>query len=470
VVKRLSFLTKEKNMSEKNCVVIKFEQVADQSVEGITRLVGFVKARNFIGIIDSSGDLVSNPRSAKTGRVVTDILESIEKDAATFPFKTKGVLLAAASCDALDRKRYRLHFEGDGESVEGILDGGHNTLALGIHIIRESVGDPKAVSSIKLWQDLRAAWDTHRKAIGEHQKEFDFLVPVEIIVPQDPDSEEGLSTFRSSIFGICEARNNNVQLTAATKANQLGLYNELRTSLDADISEHVEWKTNDGGRIRVDDIIALAWIPLLKLELLGVKIQPVQIYSSKGQCVKAFTQFMEQDHVTNDPGADYKKELKNPLVLSAFQVLRDLPRLYDQIYESLPDCYNAAEGSFGRIKGVKQFAGIDRFKQNKESYLRTRPLTPFYQREVRYKYPDGFMVPLVYGLSALMEVRDGSLDWITDPAEFVKKHLEQIMRSFKLPIKMANWDPQKVGKSSEAYQLALTLFQSALDGERAGRS
>ena len=79
-----------------------------------------------------AADLEANPRSAKKGAVTEAIIESIRETPDTFPFKTKGVLVGASDYDALDRKRYELRFENPRN--EGILDGGHNMLAIAASI------------------------------------------------------------------------------------------------------------------------------------------------------------------------------------------------------------------------------------------------------------------------------------------------------------------------------------------------
>ncbi len=48
---------------------------------------------------------------AKVGNITDEIVESLEKTPEIFHFKSKGLLLAAHVCEALDRKRYRLEFE-----------------------------------------------------------------------------------------------------------------------------------------------------------------------------------------------------------------------------------------------------------------------------------------------------------------------------------------------------------------------
>ena len=125
-----------------NKVIIKFEQVCDQANESIRRLVGFVKAKYLIDLIEAA-DLNANPRSAKVGNVTEDIIESIKKTRDIFPFKTKGILLAVSTPPKdLERKRYELEFKD--HEIEGILDGGHNTLAIAIHILNLATDDDRA--------------------------------------------------------------------------------------------------------------------------------------------------------------------------------------------------------------------------------------------------------------------------------------------------------------------------------------
>ena len=42
-------------------------------------------------------------------------------------------------------------------------------------------------------------------------------------------------------------------------------------------------------------------------------------------------------------------------------------------------------------------------------------------------HPDGFIVPMAYGLRALLELDgDGHLAWKTDPSDFIDRHLDEI--------------------------------------------
>lgn len=126
---------------------------------------------------------------------------------------------------------------------------------------------------------------------------------------------------------ICAARNNNVQLQTSAKANQRGYFDELKNLLqkyNPSVCRQVEWKTNDGGKIKVQDIIALAWIPLSFMtnvkDVNGRSIEPVspnKIYGAKGSCMAQFEKLMSSTQVTFETTNDYRRELSNTEVATA---------------------------------------------------------------------------------------------------------------------------------------------------------
>jgi hypothetical protein len=268
--------------------------------------------------------------------------------------------------------------------------------------------------------------------------------------------DEGVvETFRSSLLEIGAARNNNVQLSEETKANKKGFYDIFKEHLPSSLAEAVEWKTNDGGRIKVRDIIALCWIGLSKMELPdGIRVNPNQIYRNKAVCVTAFNTLLEHEEVSTPAEGGYAYKLHNKSVRSAMQIAGVFPELYDMLYDEMPNAYNKSGGSFGKISAVKIYDANKAAEKNPK-YLRSPPTTPFYQKLADYTCPDGFIVPLLYGLRALLKVdKDGLLVWKTNPQAFLSKYLVDIMKSYRLVIEMATWDPQKVGKNISAYDFA----------------
>jgi hypothetical protein len=124
------------------------------------------------------------------------------------------------------------------------------------------------LKKIKRWDDFAEVWAEHRDKVEAHKTEFnEILVPVEIIYPTD--DAEGEAEFQDRILKINAARNNNAELTEETKANKRGHYDEIKENLDEVLKGQVEWKTNEGGRIKVRELVSLALIPISKLD--GVK-------------------------------------------------------------------------------------------------------------------------------------------------------------------------------------------------------
>lgn len=442
-------------------IIVRFDTVAEQDSGPVLRVIGFVRARELLQLFDSA-DLEANPRSAKAGSVTEDILESITETPDIFVFKTKGILIGASSYERLQRNRYRLSFENT--KIEGILDGGHNALAIGTHVLVKAIGDEAVKRQIRRWPDFKELWEEHRDDIealrkikqgdeGFDESALDFLVPIEILVPSDLESDETMDAFNSSLLSICSARNNNVQLTLETKANKKGFYEDLRTALPPEIEARVEWKTNDGGQIKARDLIALAWIPLSAVELDYIpKFPPQNIYRNKGECAKLFDELMSDTRVSKPTNGEYTREVNNEVVRSALKMAGKLPPLYDKIYRDFPSAYNENDGKFGRISLVKMATN-----------MRTQPKSYFTDQPVEYSYPEGLIMPLVYGLRALMKIRsDGSVGWEQDPEAFLDNHLPQIVRKYRVILDAFRFDPQKVGKNEGSYELVLDAYKTEL--------
>jgi hypothetical protein len=442
-----------------NELIIRFETVDSQTEGPVTRLVGFVRARNLLPLLDAS-TLDANPRTAKVGQITSDIRESIETAPSLFPFKTKGILIASANCRSLERRRYQMTFENP--TIEGILDGGHNTLAIGLNILSAAGVDPRVVKKIRNWPDFKEAWETHRDEIkalksltaSGDEGALDFLVPIEILIPSDPDDDIQLEAFTSSLFEICAARNNNRQLADEAKANKKGLYDHLITTLSQPVQDRVEQKTNDGGDIKIRDIVALSWIPLSLIDLPNGVPTPraVDMYSGKGKCSSAYDTLMEHSDVSTKT-AEGTFELHNTKIAKALSIAGQIPDLYDLIYREFPGAYNDGGNRFGRLNAVKMAAD-----------MKTKPVSAFRKIPVQHSYPEGFILPLVYGLSALLGVNeDNEVEWLVeDPAQFVKDTLISVVRRYRAIIEAFSGDPQKIGKNGGAYAIAKDAFETEL--------
>jgi len=460
------------NSAQPTSITIKFDERAEQTFGDITKISGFVRGRHIIPIIDSL-DLEANPRSARVGRVTNAIIESIVTTPKEFPFKTKGILLGATEYELLDRGRVKATFRE--RDKEGILDGGHNTLAIGIHILRLAGVPETKIKKARDWVTFRTLWAASEEDVKQFrgslaafgasepdEDELAFRIPVELIVPSDPDDEVVVGEFQSSILEICAARNNNAELPMVAKSNQAGFYEDLKSLLPSTTASRIEWKPGEGGAVKVADLIALTWIPLSLLDPMPtdpgekpvVAPIPQNLYRSKGECLAKYDDLMRLDAVTVEH--EGTAELRNPRVLSALKVAAKLPEVWDLIEERFPVLYNQAGGSYGRIVAVKKLNASASPKHSK-----------FEGRVIPTASPDGFLWPLIYGVRALMRQQpDGTIAWITDPVAFLQHHQSEIVGAYMAVMQAFGWDPQNVGKAPLAYQHVTSAVEAALRADQ----
>jgi len=74
-------------------------------------------------------------------------------------------------------------------------------------------------------------------------------------------------------------------------------------------------------------------------------------------------------------------------------------------------------------------------------------------------------MPIVWALGELMEYKDVEVAWKTDPRRFLRKNLPKTLEVFFGMIQIANYDPQKVGKTAACYYLVANDFKSRLRGQ-----
>ena len=468
--------------------IIKIENPSLRVLNNIRRITGFVKVRGLIDIITNL-NLDANPRNAKKSPVTKDIIETIRETPELYPFKSKGILIGASECVELERNRYSLSFQN--LKLEGILDGGHNTLAIALYLLEESIllsNNPKFIAEkqkelnrVKTWDEMKKFWGKMIRSVSNlKQKEsdaLDALVPVELLVP-DTDSEENIHDFLTSILLICAARNNNVQLRDETLANQDGVFDSLKEILERqipDVYDKVSWKTNQLGDIDIRFLISLVWIPLGvalkhldgKGTLTSMKPLPgTTAYSSKSEAVKRYRELIKAKDISEKVTGGDKNTwvVRNSYIKSALEMVPTVLKVYDYVYENFQDAYNKNDGKFGRIEAVKN-----------ESKQRRNFITPFGRKNIegpeKMVPPAGYMMPVVYGLRELVKVDEESetLSWAVDPMKFFGEisNLTKIVGSFMGNMRDVGFDPQRVGKGDSPYsQVANTVKAMRLELEQ----
>ena len=389
-----------------------------------------------------------NPRTAKVGPITKAIFETLDKSPELFWYKSKGILLASTELRKLDRNRIELSFEQP--EYEGIMDGGHNTLAIANFITTELFDH-----SLKTWDECKRFWEqnyeqillAYDEKIKEEPERFAFSIPLEIIAPSQQDG--AVEDFYNAIAEICAARNNNVQLKETAKGNQEGYYDYLKQKLH---SYSIIWKTNEKGNIKAEDVITMADIPLIFLQnnnliTADMKLNPVNLYSGKGQCVKYFGQVVGRKEYSEIKNG--KSVLTNELIKSALDMTEDIMKFFDRITLNFPKLYNnACRGRFGGISAVKN-------EKEMEVLFHTK------RKKCDCLYPHSFFYPLIAGITSLMRYNKDTnrLEWIVNPASEDDFDLSDIdLSRYTEMMKLLNYNPNVIGKTALMYDLACDAY------------
>lgn len=411
----------------------------------IKKIISSISPATLIRLVRYADNRI-NPRTATSNPITKAIYETLDKSPELFWYKTKGILIATENCELLDRNRVRISFNNP--SYEGIMDGGHNTFAIARFIVDKLFG-----VTFKKWDECKKYWEEHYEEIVkkfqevEHTSQFRFSIPVEIVFPGD--DEAAREEYYATIADICSARNNNIQLKETAKGNQVGCYDYLKERLS---KYPIIWKTGEAGKIRAEDVIAMANVPLYFLQEEALlpeglkKFNRVNLYASKGQCVTFFNEVISHPSISVEEHGKYI--IKSSLIKSALDMTEDLMKFFDLLYVKFPDLYNSHQGSFGRITAVK-------------NSKKSKALFGTISESIDYTYPDGYIYPLLGGVVGLMkydEVTD-TLKWTINPTskDFELKNLPLV--------KYVGWlkkdlDPQRNGKNQLMYMEAEEAYQA----------
>ena len=459
---------KDQNVSFEKFLILKLEQsnAPQFSREGvkIKKITSSISVGNFIKLLYFANNDI-NPRNATNNKVAKDIVETLTVSPELFSLMSKGIVVATKHCTVLDRNRVRISLydpataDDQLKHQEGIMDGGHNAFAVANYIANVLDFDVRW----KKWSECKSFWIENFTELtqrfndkgGDNNEQFKFSIPLEILSPENEGDEE---EYCDAIASICDARNNNVQLGQPAKDNQEGCYDYLKSILPRE-TYPISWKPGeDGGIIRVEDVISLATIPLLYLQKEG-KLSPdtfgtlnkVSVYSQKGACVKFFGNVITNEAFSEKPVGEGKYILKSELIKSALNMTEDIMKFFDILYERFPGMYNDAGGSFGKMNSVE-------LKENKSFLFKTL------DKEVSYKYPYAFFYPVLCGITELMKYdsRTNTISWKVNPAspEFKLKDLDISLYTNLFP--SVHYNPNVIGKTSSFYDVAAIPFNQYL--------
>lgn len=342
-----------------------------------------------INDLPSNFPMDTNPReqNLKT-RVARSISESLRSEEENFHIKNRGVVISAKEISH-NSKTSELTVVMDDPEVHGNIDGGHT---------------------------YRIILDT-RKDITEKR-----YVRLEVIVGAEDFFQD-----------LAKARNTSVQVKDTSIAELENKFEFIKEAL-GELSNEVAFKENDNDkRITVENLISILYSFNLR-EFSDAEKQPICTYSQKSYCVNQYIKLYDENNTH-----EARKE-DNPFYKMT-KIIPDILELYDYIEELLQLKYKEVEpnGKYGALKGV----------QKKKDDSKTKFFTEIYGKEIEYKSPRSFTLPILAAFRALVEEgSDGLYKWKAEPKEYFDKLGGQMIKNTKDRSKSLGNNVNALGKDA----------------------
>lgn len=238
---------------------------------------------------------------------------------------------------------------------------------------------------------------------------------------------------------LAAARNTSVQVPDASIAELEKRFELIKEAFRNErFYNDISYKQNDTKRIDVSDILSI--LNLYNIDKYPTdKLNPLPItsYSSKGTCVNYYI----DEHKKNE-----KDQTKNPYYKMK-NIMPEITKLYDELEMRMPEFYK------GDSTGVKKYgavSGVSMVKSGKKKYT-----SKFYEHEMDYSSPTGFIYPILGAFRALVIERNGMYEWLEDPLKVLNDLGNNLVASTVNMSRDLGNNPNSTGKNTNLWQ---TLF------------
>jgi hypothetical protein len=352
-----------------------------------------------------------NPRNQNMqSRVSRNIAATLEDEPEKFSLFNRGITIICAEARH-DNKEDSLKLEFSSDR-HGIVDGGH-TYSVSI-------------------------------ASQDENADSDAYVRLEVLT--------GIKS-ANLIADLARARNTSAQVKDESLANLQGKFEWIKDALkDEKFASKIAWRENEDSDempIGVREIIG--FMTMFHPNYQESDTPPLIAYSSKGRCMELFT--------SNDKevATGYKRLEK---------ILPQILKLYDWVHVEFERHYRAIGGfgglagkqgevKLGKVVEVKHYkeAGYPLYflepQKDKEYSPEGMPL----QRTVEFKFPDGWLFPVVAALRGCAkyggEVRP--IGWAFDPFEYFQEYGKPLVEAVLKTSKELGRNPNAIGKNQSLW-------------------
>ncbi|MDY3974168.1 MAG: AIPR family protein [Veillonella caviae] len=346
------------------------------------------------GDVPETIPMTTNPREQKlTSGVATAIEESLISNDGYFHLKNRGIVLSVATVSYDDSKQ-EVTLTFTDELVHGNIDGGHT---------------------------YKIICENNKKNEGlEQYVQFEIMTGVEEIIED-----------------LARARNTSVQVDEKSMAELARKFEPIKESIEGlPFFNRIAFKQNqvscdeESGKKKkmIDAREIVAILSMFNIDIMKSDEQPLKAYSSKAAVLKSYL----------DDVQIYRRFTN---------IAPDIFDLYEAIETDFPEAYNkATNGKYGR----KKYSGYI----NENSIVAH---TKFYNKDLKYKVPDGIVYPVVGAFRALVgyNKKTDKYEWKhgINPLE-VWDNLKGILASSVMDFSKSIGDnPNAIGKNSNIWNL-----------------
>ena len=226
---------------------------------------------------------------------------------------------------------------------------------------------------------------------------------------------------------LAAARNTSTQVEDKSIAELENRFEIIKKAIESEqYSTEVFFKENEEGSIDVADILAI--LNMFNIDAYpDMNKFPINSYSSKKKCIDLYI----------DAHKKHRESSQNPYV-KMIPIIRDIMKLYDTIEVNMGGFYKekVPSGKYGSTKGVSVIKNGALFKSQ------------FYNNDMNYASPTGFIYPILGAFRALLTEEDGAYKWLKNPFEVLDRIGGELVATTVERSRTLGNNPQSVGKDS----------------------
>lgn len=380
-------------MSLKKFKVNAVRTIKSPSNQNITTYYTWVNFRD----LPDNISLEVNPRKPKMNTAVAKQLISAvtSTDNLNFDLNNRGIVITAKGLK-FDNSTSMVTLDlGEDPSVYGILDGGHTYTAI-----------------VENRNDL--------------SEEINKFVKLEIVVGESLD-----------VSALADARNTSAQVSDIALFELDDKFGFIKDSLkNTTFKDDVAYKDNDNKSIRIGELLKLLFAFNIK-RFPDDTSAPVSAYSGKAAVFRDYRKEFDNSEKNNVDNIYEKLAPQLPKLVELYEIIeKEIPIKYQEFKNE-----TGKNASFGKVRGIE---GLGNFESE------------FTKSPIKYQVSIGFLLPIFGAFRALLEEKNGVINWGFDPIEvWEKAGVRLVQNTFD-----TDTNPQNVGKSKTLWQANYRIVDS----------